>query len=79
MAMCPECTESVADSDLFCENCGTDLRTRRGGTAQAEAVADPCRRCGEPAPTAVTTTEAEAGTEYCPGCGLRRQDGTDRV
>ncbi|MDT7630430.1 MAG: hypothetical protein QOI50_2360 [Pseudonocardiales bacterium] len=79
MAMCPECAESVADSDLFCENCGTDLRTRRGGTAQAEAVTDPCRRCGEPAPTAVTTTEAEAGTEYCPGCGLRRQDGTDRV
>jgi PPM family protein phosphatase len=75
MAMCPKCTEPVADGDLFCEACGTDLRTRRGGTALAEVNADPCRRCGEPAPTSATG----AGTEYCPACGLRRQDGTDRV
>jgi PPM family protein phosphatase len=70
---CPECGEPVGADDRFCEACGSDLRIRRGSsvTAASTARGGDCTRCGEPAP--------HPPDEYCPGCGLRRRDGTERV
>jgi len=70
---CPECAQPVADAEPYCAACGGDVRPRRGGTADGVAAATgpraaPCPRCGEPVPG-----------EYCAHCGLRRDDGTDRV
>nr|WP_198961218.1 protein phosphatase 2C domain-containing protein [Pseudonocardia sp. MH-G8] len=68
---CPECGEPVAHEDRFCEACGTDLLLRTGSTVTAggAAAAGACAGCGEPAPE----------DEYCPGCGLRRRDDSERV
>lgn len=76
-AHCPRCGQPVEAEHRFCEECGTDLRVRRGGTAHAAArtidtAAPPCRGCGAPAPP-------DPAEEYCPECGLRRRDDTDRV
>jgi serine/threonine protein phosphatase PrpC len=70
---CPECREPVEPEDRFCEACGTNLLLRRGSsvTAASSVRSGACTRCGEPAP--------DPGEEYCPGCGLRRRDGTERV
>lgn len=69
---CPNCAKPVAEADRYCAACGGDLRIRRGGTADSltptGSVAEPCPRCGEPAPTGL-----------CAHCGLRGGDGTDRV
>jgi PPM family protein phosphatase len=72
---CPRCLEPVRPSERFCESCGTDLRLLRGATVTAPPVG-PCPGCGEPASVEL---EGPAGSEYCPGCGLRRRDGTDHV
>ncbi|HEX4253428.1 MAG TPA: PP2C family serine/threonine-protein phosphatase [Pseudonocardia sp.] len=70
---CPECEKRVPDTDRQCGACGGDVRARRGGTADSVApAAEPCQRCGAPAPTGVAA-------EYCAHCGLRRRDGSDRV
>jgi PPM family protein phosphatase len=70
---CPECGEPVDPADRFCEACGTSLRLRRRSSAAAvnPEGGGPCTGCGEPAP--------DPPDEYCPGCGLRRRDGTERV
>ena len=47
----------------------------QAGGPPTPGAGEPCRRCGEPAPA----PGAGAEDEYCPGCGLRRPDGTDRV
>jgi PPM family protein phosphatase len=61
----------VGPEDRFCEACGTDLVRRTGSTAAAAGAAarGGCAGCGEPVPD----------DEYCPGCGLRRRDATERV
>ena len=46
----------------------------RRGTVAAVGADPTCRGCGAPFGAA-----AGPGAEYCPRCGLRRQDGTDRV
>ena len=69
-ATCPACAEPVRATDRFCEGCGRDLRTRRA-TTTAVASSEPCSGCGEPA--------GPVASEYCPGCGLRRDDGTRHV
>jgi serine/threonine protein phosphatase PrpC len=76
-AHCPQCGQPVEAEHRFCEECGTDLRVRRGGTAHTSArtnntAAPACRGCGAPAPP-------DPAEEYCPECGLRRRDNTDRV
>jgi PPM family protein phosphatase len=75
-AACPACAEPVESAHRFCEACGSDLRVRHGGTEQAVSGAagpeqPPCRGCGAAAP--------DPPEEYCPECGLRRRDGSDRV
>ncbi|WP_232664975.1 PP2C family serine/threonine-protein phosphatase [Pseudonocardia sp. TRM90224] len=67
--MCPDCAEPVHADDLFCESCGRDLRLDRDAT-RATASPEPCVRCGTP---------ADGESDYCSGCGLRRNDGTDHV
>jgi serine/threonine protein phosphatase PrpC len=70
---CPECAQPVSEADRQCAACGGAVRARRGGTADSVApAAEPCPRCGEPAPAGVAA-------EYCVHCGLRRRDGSDRV
>jgi serine/threonine protein phosphatase PrpC len=71
---CPHCAEPIGTTDQFCEGCGADLRVRRSGTVAVTVADRPCHGCGLAAGTAVGP-----GTEYCPQCGLRRRDGTDRV
>lgn len=71
---CPRCGEPVAGPDRFCEGCGTDLRVHRRGTVAAVGADLACQGCGGP-----FGAFAGPGTEYCPRCGLRRRDGTDRV
>jgi serine/threonine protein phosphatase PrpC len=66
---CPRCAEPV-ESLRFCESCGQDLWRRSAGWAVMPPDG-PCPGCGE------DDAEAEAG--YCPSCGLRRPDGTERV
>lgn len=75
-ATCPHCAESTEVGDRFCEACGTDLHLCRAGTVTAAdgAISEtgrPCRGCGH---SAGTDTDG-----YCPSCGLRPRDGTDRV
>ncbi len=71
---CPQCAEPITSTDQFCEGCGTDLRVRRRGTIAAVGADLPCQGCGRP-----FGAPAGPGVEYCPRCGLRRRDGTDRV
>lgn len=72
-ATCPECAETVAPEHRFCEACGTNLVVRRASSVASVSTArpGPCARCGEPAP--------DPDEEYCPGCGLRCRDGSERV
>ncbi|MFC4945249.1 PP2C family serine/threonine-protein phosphatase [Pseudonocardia sp. GCM10023141] len=65
---CPECNEPVPSGDRFCEACGHDLGVARLDTTPVPATL-PCVRCEQP---------PDADPDYCPGCGLRRPDGTDR-
>ncbi|MBF9070428.1 PP2C family serine/threonine-protein phosphatase [Streptacidiphilus fuscans] len=49
---CPRCAQPVAEGDLFCEECGTDLVAARGGavTDPRGAVAAPAVPAAVPAP-----------------------------
>ncbi|MBV8995089.1 MAG: protein phosphatase 2C domain-containing protein [Pseudonocardiales bacterium] len=73
---CPRCAEPVDTADQFCEGCGTDLRVRRSGTVAVAAAGTPrpCHGCGQP-----FAARGSLDVEYCPSCGLRRRDATDRV
>lgn len=69
---CPRCAARTATGDRFCEVCGTDLRVDRGGTTAATRTRPrTCPHCGEP------LDGPDDG--WCPSCGLRRPDGSDRV
>lgn len=74
---CTECAEPVESAHRFCEACGTELGFREGGTAHdadrdGASVGQACHGCGAEPPD-------DPAEEYCPDCGLRRRDGTDRV
>ena len=71
---CPNCAEPVASPDRFCEGWGTDLRVHRQGTVAAVGADLTCQGCAGP-----FGAFAGPDAEYCPRCGLRRRDGTDRV
>lgn len=68
MTTCTQCAEPVAREERFCEACGFDRYVRRGGTAAAAGAQPRCHGCGQ-----------QGSGEYCPECGLRYRDGTDRV
>jgi serine/threonine protein phosphatase PrpC len=71
---CPRCNAPTVAGDRFCESCGTDLRVHRGGTSAAARglAARPCPHCGD-------RSAPEEPDGFCPSCGMRRPDGTDRV
>ena len=72
LVTCPTCAEPLGPTDRFCEACGTDLAVRRSTSTVAGAATDlTCRGCGTPA------GPVDGG--YCPDCGLRHRDRTDRV
>ena len=73
-APCPRCAAPTVAGDRFCESCGADLRVHRGGTSAAArgAAATPCPHCGD-------RSAPDEPDGFCPSCGLRRPDGTDRV
>lgn len=69
---CPRCAEPLGPTDRFCEACGCDLVVRAGTSGVAEPDADrACRSCGRLA--------TPADGDYCPTCGLRHRDRTDRI
>ena len=71
---CPRCAAPTVIGDRFCETCGADLLMHRGGTSAAarRSAVTACPHCGD--------RSAPDGPEgFCPSCGLRRPDGTDRV
>lgn len=71
---CPRCAAPIVAGDRFCESCGADLGAHRGGTSTATrgSAARPCPHCGD-------RSASDEPDDFCPSCGLRRPDGTDRV
>jgi serine/threonine protein phosphatase PrpC len=72
LVSCPRCGEPLDPTDRFCEACGCDLVVRAGTSGVAEIEADrACRSCGRVA--------VPADGDYCPDCGLRHRERTDRI
>lgn len=78
---CPVCAEQTDATDQFCEGCGCPLAPEPEDATQHAVRASTrdavrtqrCAGCGHPPP------EGGLGEAYCPECGLRHDDGTDRV
>ena len=73
-APCPRCAAPTVAGDRFCESCGADLRVHRAGTSTATrgSAAAPCPHCGD-------RSAPDGPDGFCPSCGMRRPDGSDRV
>lgn len=72
--VCPDCGESTAAGDRFCENCGSDLMLSSGGTPDARAVVTSnlshCVACGG---------EDIDADGFCTRCGVAQPAQRDRV
>ncbi|MDN5858657.1 MAG: protein phosphatase 2C domain-containing protein [Pseudonocardia sp.] len=75
---CRYCGNHVDPLDQFCEGCGSELRVRRGCTADhvGNGVPASCRGCGH---DLADHDAVDHGDQFCPECGALRGDGTDHV
>ncbi|SHN46679.1 protein phosphatase 2C domain-containing protein [Cryptosporangium aurantiacum] len=67
---CPNCAVTGADADLYCEECGGDLRAPSSQWLSSAAPGGRCGHCG--------AVGVRAGA-YCAECGRRRGAGLDRA
>lgn len=70
MMNCPRCNAAILPADLFCEECGTALKT------PSATIANPgeksCQKCGATA----NSIDAEG---YCANCGFRNPTAADHL
>ena len=79
---CRRCAAAVSGEDRFCPFCGTDLRIRRGGTADVAARREAprtCRDCGGAGRHAPPMPGRAPGVQWCDRCGARLGESVDRV